>query len=893
MKALYCICISLLTLFSVDFSYAQEVKDTVRVVADTAQVSKNAPKKKTGTVAATKLLEETVVVAVVPQMKVDGDTVTYKADTYGATPDATAEDLLKLLPGMEVDADGNIKANGEEVKKVYVDGKEFFGNNPTTATRNLTADMIDDVQVVDMKTEEARMTGIDDGERQKVINFKLKPKMRHSWFGNVNAGWGEGAGIEDRYDSRVSVGQFYGDTQNMLTGTLGNLRNPGTLPTWNVGLNSNHDKSNRLRDWNTPFAIGGDVSFGGNGNEGYNKSHRINFLKDGNTINDSENNSRNKGRNGRAGFKFEKSWGTLEEGMHRLQINPTIGLSESENESSGIEHKAREEADGDIADISHTERSNNSNSKNFDWAFNSTYSYFKQTEYGRRRTSITLNVSGNTSESDSYTNSGTHYYATDQTAERDTLINQWQDENGSSQTYRVRLTHAQPLPFEKQQSLEFSAQASLTNRYSKQIYYFWDDAFNCWSDTIDGKSNDDYNSDTYTQNINYNVSAHYRIIDGNYNLRVGMELLPQSQSFTDYFDHDRDYHRTYINYSPRAEYTYTWSKHRQLRMTLNGRTQQPNANQLMARKNQTSATSVRLGNKDLDPSYSMNYDARFRNFNEENSHSFEINVRAGASFNNLASKRWYSNDLRVDTTMTVNMKGLGSWNASADFRGTYPFANNLWQFTTYTNLSYNERQGYANQRSSDVEINRSTTTNLRQQLGLGYRQSKLQVDLNGNYNLEYTQASIMTSGNMGATHNFGGSLRINAHLPWDLVFNTDFNYSGRRGFSSGLARNQSIWNAQISRLFLEKKNLSAYFKIFDILQQRSSFNRNISDTSMSDTETRVLGEYFLIGFNFRFNTRPGQNRGGRGGDRGNFQAPEGGMPGGGFGGGGFGGGRRF
>lgn len=856
---------------------SQQQKDSLQQLKpDSTQL---VGKKPTGTVKETKVLDEFVVTSTTPQMKVEGDTVSYKADTYGATPDATVEDLLKLLPGMEVDADGNIKANGEEVKKVYVDGKEFFGNNKQMATRNLTANMVQDVQVVDMKTEEARMTGVDDGEREKVINLKLKPEMRRGWFGNVNAGWGQGKNIDDRYDTRAMVGQFYGTHQNALTANAGNLQNPGSSPSWNVGINLNNDKSNRLRDWYTPFAFGGDASYGGSGNDGYNKSHRIDFLEKGSNVTDSESSSHNSRQNARAGLKYEKSWGTVEEGMHRLQVNPSLGLNSSENNNSSESMNYRFDEAGDSTFISHTVRSNRSESRNVDWSLNTTYSYFKQTDYGRRRSSITLNISGNASESDSYTKSTTQY------ADRDTLINQWQDESGNSQTYRLRLTHVEPLPFEKyRQTLELSANASLTNRNSEQIYYFWDPVRNSWSETIDGKSNEDYNSDTHVRNVNYTLNASYRIVDEKFNARVGFEVLPQTADFTDFFDHKRDYHRTYVNYAPRAEYTYLWSKHRQIRMTLSGRTQQPSSGQLMARKNQTSATHVTLGNINLDPSYSLNYDARFRNFNEENNHSFEINVRAGASFNNLSSKRWYSADMRTDTTMTVNLNGLGSWSASGDFRGTYPFADNFWQFTTYTQVAYNESQGYANTKSTDAEINHSQTTNVRQQLGIGYRKPKFQVDVNGNYHLEYHQASIMRSGNLGATHNFGGSVRVNARLPYDFNFNTDFNYSGRRGFSSSLARNQSIWNAQVTKLFLEKKNLSVYFKMYDILRQRSSFNRNITSTQMSDTETRVLGEYFIVGASFRFNTNPGQS--GRGGGGGNFGG------GGGFGGGGFGGGGR-
>lgn len=817
-------------------------------------------KKATGTVSEVKVLEDIVVTAAIPQMKVEGDTISYKASTYGTQPDATVEDLLRLLPGLEVDADGKVKAQGQEVQKIYVNGKEFFGSNMQMTNRNLTADMVQDVQVVEMQTEEARMTGIDDGERRKVINLKLKPKMDHGYFGNVNGGWGQGDNIADRYDGRATLGQFWGHTQNTLAANSGNLNNPGESPSWNVGINLNHDTSDRLRDWNTPFAIGGDLSLGGNGNDGYNKQHRINYLTDGSTVNDSESESHSSRKQIRAGFKFEKSWGTLEQGMHRLQVNPTLSTSNSQNDNSSQNSSYKLDEHENSTFISATNRNTHNQQKNGDVNMQATYSYFKRTDYGRRRASMTLGYNATQNESDNYTWAATQY------SDRDTLINQWQDENGNSQTYRIRMSYAEPLP--RQQSLELNANLTYTVRNSKQIYYFWDEAQQLWSETIDGRSNQDYNSNTHSENLNLNASASYRIVTDHHNARVGLEILPQTQDFTDYYDHARDYHRTYINYAPRAEYTYQWNKNKRLRMTLNGRTQQPNANQLMARKNQTSATHVSLGNKDLSPSFSSNFDAHFRNYNEETGHSIESRVQASATFNNLATKRWYSPDLRTDTTMTVNMDGLGSWHTSVDFRGTFPFANNLWQATTYTQVSYNDNQGYANQKSSDVKINHTQTTHVRQQLGLGYRHTKVQVDLNGNYNMEYTQASIMQQNQLGTTHNFGASVRVNAHLPWNLGFITDFHYTGRRGFSSGMVRNQSIWNAQLNRTFLEKKNLSAYLKVYDILQQRSSFNRNISATSLTDSESRVLGEYFLVGATYRFNTHPG--RGGAPGGRGGF-----------------------
>lgn len=863
----------------------------------------------------TKILGEALVSATPPPVIIKEDTVEYFADSYKTQPDATVEDLLKRLPGVEVETDGSIKAQGETVQQVYVDGREFFGNNTQATTKNLTADMIESVQVVDMKTEEARLTGIDDGERRKVINLKLKPKMRRGWFGNAAAAAGAGHDISTRFDGRGMVGFFRGFVQNALAfnanntnnaafGDLGDrvmsgsamrgnrmsgARGDGLNTSWSTSLNIGYDKGNRMRDPNTPLAVNGDVSYGGSSQDEYSRSHRINYLSSGNTEQDNYNTGHNSSQNVQVGVRFERSWGDLKTGQHRIQVNPTINFNGTETEDYGDTHTYR--STGNY--ISQTQRRHEINQSGINGSLSATYSYAKRTAIGRRRSSITVSFSERVNEGDQYTRSYTTYDSVYVNFDRysdifqiprtngDTLINQWQEEDSHNESYRVRITHVEPIA--DKQTLEFSANANLNDRYSKQIYHFWDGTN--WTDSINGRSNKDYSSDTWSRNINYTLTASYRWATEQFNFSAGMDFLPQSQKYVDYYTHSRDYNRYFMNYAPRLEYRYNWSRRKNIRITLNGRTSQPSANQLQARKNQTSATHVSLGNPDLSPSFSTQFSVNYRSNNEVTYSTIEASLNVNTSFNNLVTKRWYSENLRTDTTQTVNLKGMGNLNVNGNFRGSWPFYDNIWYVTSNTQMGYSENEGYASLRSTDAILNTNRNYTASEQAGIAYRTEKLNIELRGNYNIQYSEATIVKNNNLGTTHRFGITSNLNAKLPWDFTLSSNFNYTARRGFSAGVTRNQSIWNAQLSRTFLKAKNLSAFVKVFDILREKSAISRSVTATALTDRETTVLGQYFLIGASMRFKQmggRGGGNRGGGGPRPMNFEGErEGGFQGGG------------
>ena len=843
-----------------------------------------------------RLLGEAVVSATPPPMVIREDTIEYYTSSYQLPPDATAEDLLRRLAGVEVQSDGTITAQGENVTRVYVDGKEFFGTNMQATTKNLTADMFESVQVVDMKTEESRLTGIDNGEREKVINLKLKPKMRRGMFGNAAGAWGDGSGIDTRYETKGMLGYFRGNSQHALIANANNTndtgfgdlgekvmrgstmrgnrnngqRGSGLNTSWSTGLNLNYDRGNRLKDDDTPLAIGGDILYGGERQSEDTRSHRINYLSSGNTGTDSQQSGTNHGHNFQFDLKYEQTWGNKKDGEHRLQVKPEMAYNRTrtDEQSESQNYYLTSNADdvmtaAPAAYISQTQRTSNIEQDGVTYGMSATYSYTRQTSRGRRRSSVTASFNHRHSDGDHFTQSFTSYdtdLVSDLSLRHDTAIHQWQEERSRAFSYRLRLTHVEPIT--KHQFVELSATGNFSRNTQQQFYHFWDDMSDQYVDAIGETNNQDYNSDSRTLQNSNTLSGSYRRVTERSNTSIGLDVLPSSQRYTDYYDHTRDYSRHYVNYSPRIEYRYKWSRRNNLRITLSGQTSQPSMNQLQARKNQTSATHVTLGNKDLRPAYQTRFNARYRKNNPESGNTLEASITASATFNTLASKRWYSSDLRIDTTMTVNIDGLGAWNVQGDFRGSFPFADNHWYVSVQSSLAYRESVGYANLRSTDTRINHARNLSADQHAGIAYRNDWFNAELRSNYHIGHTSATVVTSANLGTTHQLGISSHLSARLPWNLGISTDIRYIGRRGYSAGVTRNQTIWNAQLSRSFLKRRNLSAFVKLFDILHQKSSLYRSISATSITDRETTTLRQYFLVGCSVKFNQRPA-----KGGDK--------------------------
>ena len=281
------------------------------------QLTANVPAKKMGNIELATdavMLQEAVVVAEAPQVTVVEDTLMYNSSAYRTPEGAMLEELVKKLPGAEIDDDGNVKINGKDLKKIMVDGKEFFGGDVKTGLKNLPVDMVDKLKTYDKKSDLARVTGIDDGEEETVLDLTVKKGMNQGWFGNADLG----AGTKDRYTGRMMLNRFVDKTQFSIIGSANNVNDQGFSgggggPRWrsNNGLNATKMLGANFATQTNKLELGGSVRYNFQDADisSINSSER--FLQNGNSYSNSNNKNRNKGTNLNADFRMEWKPDTL------------------------------------------------------------------------------------------------------------------------------------------------------------------------------------------------------------------------------------------------------------------------------------------------------------------------------------------------------------------------------------------------------------------------------------------------------------------------------------------------------------------------------------------------------------------------------------------------------
>lgn len=275
------------------------------------------------------MLGEAIVVAEAPQVTISEDTIGYNASAYRTPEGAMLEELVKKLPGAEVDEDGNIKINGKEVKKIMVDGKEFFGGDVKTGLKNLPVDMVDKLKTYDKKSDLARITGIDDGEEETVLDLTVKKGMNQGWFGNVDLA----GGTEDRYMGRAMINRFYDKTQFSIIGSANNVNDQGFSgggggPRWrrNNGLNATKMLGANFATETSKLELGGSMRYNYRDADIISSGYSQRFLQSGNSYSNTNSNNRNKVSDFNADFRME--W--KPDSMTNIIFRPNVSYNKTD-----------------------------------------------------------------------------------------------------------------------------------------------------------------------------------------------------------------------------------------------------------------------------------------------------------------------------------------------------------------------------------------------------------------------------------------------------------------------------------------------------------------------------------------------------------------------------------
>ena len=868
------------------------------------QLTASAPNKNVGTVKLETdaiMLAEAVVVAEAPQVQIVEDTVAFNSSAYRTPEGAMLEELVKKLPGAEVDDDGNVKINGKEISKIMVDGKEFFGGDVQTGLKNLPVDMIEKLKTYDKKSDLARITGIDDGEEETVLDLTVKKGMNQGWFGNVDVA----GGTEKRYMGRAMVNYFYDKTQVSLIAGANNVNDQGFSaggggPRWrrNNGLTAKKMIGINFATQTDKIELGGSARYNYSDGDIASVGSTENFLTSGNSYSNSNTLSRNRNKRFSADFRMEWRPDTMTNIIFRpdFSYGKTDNLSSSESGTFNDDPTNLVENINDYLNLDNLAqndplrevRVNAINSgtlnDNKDITANATLQVNRKLNSKGRNITFRGRFSYGDSESNQFTESMTNYFLLQNYLGGDSVLirNQYINTPTKDYNYRLQLTYSEPIA--RATFLQFSYQFQY--KYSESDKSTFDlQPFSDWGlgatlpDGYEENEIDSLGKYAEYRYYNHDASVALRFIREKYQLSAGMSFQPQ-HTILSYKrgDYMIDTTRNVFNFAPNIDFRYRFSKVSQLRFTYRGRSSQPSMENLLPIVDNSNPQNIRIGNPGLKPAFTHTMRFFYNTYDADKQRNIIAHANFSATQNSISNSRVYNEATGGWTTTPKNING--NWNAFGMFGFNTALKNKKFTISTFSNASYVNNVAYLTDSQTRVE-NKNTTTNLtlNERLNGTYRNDWFEFGLNGtlSYSIEKDK---LTPDNNQQPYTFSYGATTTVSMPWSMSLSTNIANQSRRGYrDASMNRNELIWNAQLSQTFL-KGAATISFEMYDILRQQSNITRSLTADGRSVYEYNGVNSYCMLHFIYRLNIfggkaardkmnqRHGPGPGGFGGPRG-------------------------
>lgn len=801
----------------------------------------------------TKQLDEVQVTGMAAQMIVKVDTIEFNAAAFKTAENAVVEDLLKRLPGVQI-SDGSITVNGERISRIKVDGKKFFDGDIEMTTKNLTADMIDKIQVVDEKSDMAKLTGFEDENTERIINLQLKPNRRRGVFGNVSAAGGadidngfnyqSSTFLDDdfRYNANTFLNIMSANAQTAVVGGANNINssfsgrgrgfrgwggNNGITNTQNLGLNNNTQIKEGL-------IIGGDGSYNHSSNHSETESSRDSWLS-GDTIRNNDNSVSNS-LSDNLNFRFEMEWKI--DSFNTLVVQPSISYSLNQTDRNQLYDYYN---NGDST--SWGSSNNLNNSTNLNSRLNFLFSHKSRQKAGR---SITLNLGGNYGES----NSTGYNKSTKETP--DSIINIDQKSINTSGSYgmNMRASYVEPL-WNLQHFLEAAVSFNYSGRDSEKEQFDNDGSDNYPIENKDLEYSNSFQNNNFTQTAELN----YRYVSQVWNIMAGFKAEPaQTFSYTTYGDGTYyEIPQSVVNFSPSLSVRYVLGERRNfIRMEYRGRTSEPSVSQMQPVKNNSDLMNETVGNAQLIPSYNQNLRLIMSKYNPETFASWNATLFGDVTKDALVANSIYDVTGK-QYNQTVNAD-RSPFNLNARFMYNTPLIPNRLHFNTSTSANYAERVGYSSRKVSEFTIDdlprgaRSLTKiyGFSEDLSLTFTHNMLEIGARGSFS--YNNSLNNLNNTQQTTLNWSGSGNVNLHLPNSINVSTDISYSDRYGYAN-FDQTEILWNANIDKTF--KNKLTVSLSVNDILRQRLNIRQTYGDNNVSYSRYNTLPAYFLLSVSYK------------------------------------------
>ena len=832
----------------------------------------------------TVMLKGAVITGRAAQVIVRKDTLLYSPEAYRTPEGSPIEELIKRIPGAEVDEDGNITINGKQVKKILLDGKEFMLGDVETALKNIPVSIIQNMKFYDQQSDQARITGIEDGNKETVLDFTIKKGMNHGYMTNLDLA----GGTEHRYASRGMGSSFTDKTRFVLMGNFNNKEeNAGW---WNrrglnankmVGTNFNYDDGQKLK---VDASLRWNHRDGDNENENASESF---YSQNYRTFSNSRSKSLSRSNNWNGNFRVEWKPDTLTNIL--LRANGSYGTSDGTTTSASatfsedpylyadypldIVHDPTSALYPHLVNHNHGASLSYGENKNA-WAMIQFYR-----RLNARGRNITLRVEGNMGDNENRnaSNNEVYLHRIKNAAGQDStyFTARYNTTPGDNQGYVLSALYSEPLW--KGAHLQFNYELRYSqNKSDRQTYDFsllsqnpftgltpeyreWDSWIgidnSMYSVLSPLSSHLDRNLSRYSEYKNYthNIRLTLRHWQEEYDYNVGVLLQPQHSNFIqDYRGLYVDTVRNVINLTPTIDFHYKFNDQQNIWVHYRGDTRQPDITQLLEIRDDSNPLNITTGNRGLKPQFTNSLNIYYNNYIQKYKRSIVVYGNYRHIRNAIANMVTYKEETGGSESRPENING--NWNADGGFSfNTALDSTAHWNIGTDTRMRYNNYVSYVAQPKADAAKNTTKTTNLNERLNLSFRNDWLEVTVDGNVNYQHSRNELQPNANLDTWRfSYGGQILV--RLPQGFEISTNLHENSRRGYNDPSSNtNELIWNGQISKSFLKSKTLVVALNFYDLLGQQSNYERWVNANGRSDTRYNSINSYAMLHVRYRLN----------------------------------------
>ena len=843
------------------------------------------------------MLKGAVVTAMAQKVSLKEDTFVYNSAAYRTPEGSVVEELVKRLPGAEVSDDGTIKINGKEVKKILVDGKEFMTGDTKTALKNLPTSIIDKIKAYDEKSDLSKVTGIDDGEEQTVLDFGVKKGMNKGVISNIDLG----VGNKNRYNMRGMGGYFANNNRFMLFTNANNTSDRGFgggpgRGFWGganglnaskmIGANYNYELKDKFK-FNTSLRWNhsdGDV---------WSSRSSENFMGTSSSFSNSLSQSYSRSNSWNGNIRLE--W--MPDSMTNILFRPSISWSSSDGLSGSQSASYNKDpytittkdplSEEGIEEMEKAEAMVNSQLTNgITYSDNNNINGMLQVnrKLGNKGRNITFRVDAkytdNDSKSISLNNAKLYLVQTAEGKDSTYQTNRYNLTPSKNYSYAGQLTYSEPLwkatflQFSYKFTYSYSKSDRSTYDFSKYAmsgdheYRGWDSYLNPFAGHLNDYRDDNLSRFSEYRNYNHDIQVMMRFIRQKYNLNFGVMVQPQQSKYIqDYQGVHVDTVRNVVNVSPTLDFRYRFSKMSNLRINYRGTTSQPSISQLLDITDNSDPLNISMGNPGLKPSFTQNFRLFYNNFVQNHNKGIMTFVNFSTTNNSISNKVTYDETTGGRITRPENING--NWNAMGAFMFNCSIDSaGVWNINTGAHANYNNYVSYLSlDKKSDSQKNTTRSITWRQNLSFSYRNDWAEFSLDGTLTYNKAKNKLQPTSNLETWQfSYGPSMTLTA--PWGTSLNSSLSINSRRGYNdSSMNTDEFVWNAQLSQGFLKGKPLTIMLQFYDLLRQQSTFSRAISATSRTDTEYNAINSYAMLHVVYRLNLFGGKQarQGGSGG----------------------------